>query len=71
MSLINTQRITTITSKDINLVVNSCYQSAVVNLVYSMIDTQVDITYVMGVINQYMTNLKPLHWIVVKWTFTT
>ena len=56
-------------SEDMNFMTNVVYQSVVGSLVYTMICTQAVVVYVVGVVSQYMTNLRSLHWSAVKWIF--
>jgi len=58
-----------LTSEDVNSMASILYRSAVGSLVYVMICTKVDITYGLEVVNQYMTNRGPLHWIALKRVF--
>jgi hypothetical protein len=45
------------------------YQSAIGNLMYYMICIRVDIAYSVGVVSQFFTYLKEIHWKVVRRIF--
>ena len=42
------------------------YASAVGSLMYVMLCTRLDICYAVGMLSQYLSNLGPNHWVVVK-----
>ncbi|XP_037491202.1 secreted RxLR effector protein 161-like [Jatropha curcas] len=45
---------------------NVPYASVVGNLMYAQVYTRPDIAYIVGVLNRYLSNLGPMHWISVK-----
>lgn len=45
------------------------YESTVSNLMYLMVCTRSDITFVVGKVSSYMSNPSKMHWEAVKWIF--
>ena len=43
------------------------YASVVASLMYAMVCTRSDITYVMGVVSRFLPNSGTEHWAAVKW----
>ena len=43
------------------------YPSVIGSLMYVMIYTRLDICFAIGKVSWYQSNLRPVHWKVVKW----
>ena len=43
------------------------YWSAVVNLIYAMVCTRPNLTYVVSLVNRFMSNLMKAHWKAIEW----
>ena len=54
---------------DINYMSRVPYSSAVGSLMYAMVCSHPDLSYVVGAISRYMTNLGKEHWKAVQWIF--
>ena len=46
---------------------NVPYANGVSALMYAMVHTRPNISYVVSIVNRYMHNLRKGHWQVVKW----
>ncbi len=46
--------------------VNIHYQNVVDNLMHVMVNTRLDISYVVSLVAQYLSNLGEKHWLAVK-----
>ena len=56
-----------ITAEDKGTISKIPYKSAVGSLMYLMVCTQPDITYVVGKVSKYMSNPGKIYWKAVKW----